>query len=156
MSQVEWACMKAHELRRLTERDAIVIVPVASIEQHGPHLPVATDSMIAYETSCRAARLVAKTEAVAVLPTVWSGLSPHHLPFGGTITLRSATFFSLLHDIVDSLQAQGFRRSCFNNGHGGNITALKMAAQDLALSGEYTRRLRGRTGPSLTTTRSDQ
>jgi len=133
MSEVEWARMKAHELRRLAEQDAIVIVPVASIEQHGPHMPVATDSMIAHEASCRAARLVAETEAIAVLPTVWSGLSPHHLPFGGTITIRSSTFFSLLRDIVDSLRTQGFRRICFNNGHGGNITALKMAAQDLAL-----------------------
>ena len=133
MAEVEWVRLKAHELRRLAKQDAIVVMPVASIEQHGPHLPVQTDSLIAYETSCRAARLVAKTEPIVVLPTVWSGLSPHHMPFGGTITVRSSTFFALLRDIVDSLRSQGFRRICFNNGHGGNITALKMAAQDLAL-----------------------
>ncbi len=134
MDQVEWVKCKAHELRRLAAADAIVVVPVASIEQHGPHLPVQVDTALAYETSCRAARLVAKRGAGAVVtPAVWSGLSEHHIPFGGTLSVDYQTFFLILRGIVDSLSRQGFARVLINNGHGGNIEACKLAVQELTL-----------------------
>ncbi len=134
MDQVEWAKCKAHELRRLAAVDAVVVVPVAAMEQHGPHLPVQVDTALAHETSCRAARLVAGSGASAVVtPTVWSGLSEHHIPFGGTLSVDYQTFFLILRGIVDSLTRQGFTRILINNGHGGNINACKMAVQDLTL-----------------------
>ncbi|MDP6707257.1 MAG: creatininase family protein [Alphaproteobacteria bacterium] len=137
MQQVEWAKCKAHELRRLAAADAVVIVPVASIEQHGPHLPVQVDTRLAYETSRRSARLVAERGGAAVVtPPVWSGLSEHHIPFGGTLSVDYQTFFLILRGITDSLVRQGFRRILINNGHGGNITACKMAVQELTLEFE--------------------
>ncbi len=132
MPNLEWMKCKAHELRALANEDAVVIVPVASIEQHGPHLPTMTDTLLASETSIRAAQLArdAGTPTV-VTPTVWTGLSEHHVPYGGTLTVDYQTFYLILRGITDSLTRQGFRRILINNGHGGNIDACKMAVQEL-------------------------
>ena len=67
--EVEWANLKAHELRKLAEQDAIVILPVGAIEQHGPHLPVQVDSRLGGEVARAAARIVAKTQPVVVTPS---------------------------------------------------------------------------------------
>ena len=134
MQQLEWMKCKAHELRAHANDDAVVILPVASIEQHGPHLPTMTDTLLAYETSVRAARLVHQRGGkVVVAPTVWSGLSEHHVAFGGTLTVDYQTFYLSLRALVDSMTRQGFRRILINNGHGGNMDACKMATQELTL-----------------------
>ena len=134
MAEVEWANCKAHELRQAAADGAVVIIPVAAIEQHGPHLPVQVDTRLAYETSRRAARAMAEhgTRCV-VTPPVWSGLSEHHIPFGGTLSIDYQTFAAILRGLVSCLKRQGFTRILINNGHGGNITACKMAVQDLTL-----------------------
>ena len=137
MAEVEWIKCKAHELRRLAQNDAIVVIPTGAIEQHGPHLPVQVDTRLAYETARRAAaRVVAAGGHAVVTPPVWSGLSEHHLPYGGTLSVDYQTFFLILRGLVDSLTRQGFRRILINNGHGGNITATKMAVQELTLEFE--------------------
>ncbi len=134
MTQVEWMKCKAHELRALANDDAVVILPVASIEQHGPHLPTMTDTLLAHETSVRAARLVNDQGGRCVVtPTVWSGLSEHHVAYGGTLTVDYQTFYLILRGLIDSMARQGFRRVLINNGHGGNMDACKVAVQDLTL-----------------------
>lgn len=134
---VEWSKLKAHELRALAERGATVIMPVGSMEQHGPHLPVQVDTRLAYETSRRAARMVTEKGGHAVVtPPVWTGLSEHHILFGGTLSVDYQTFFLVLRGLIDSMRRQGFRRFLINNGHGGNITALKLAVQELTLEFE--------------------
>ena len=71
MGEVEWQRLKAHELRALAEQGAVVILPVASIEQHGPHLPTMTDTRLGAEIALRAARkAVAGGRAVVVTPVV--------------------------------------------------------------------------------------
>ena len=135
MIDVEWANLKAHELRTLAEEDAIVIVPVGSTEQHGPHMPVQTDARLASEVAQRTARQIANSAPVVVTPAVWTGLAEHHMPLGGTITLDFDTFSRLLRGIVGSLVRHGFRRIVLLNGHGGNITALDV------IVGELTREL---------------
>ena len=101
------------------------------LEQHGPHLPVWTDSFIGHSVAVRAAELCADLPAV-VLPPMWLGLSEHHFPFGGTISLDYATFAGLLRCIVKSLLADGFSRVMLFNSHGGNIDALAVSARELA------------------------
>jgi creatinine amidohydrolase len=133
VTEIQWANLKAHELRRLAERDAIVVMPVAALEQHGPHLPVQVDSRLGYEVSCRAAQRVAKRDDIVVLPPVWHGMSEHHLPFGGTISLDYDTFFRVLRGITRCLVVQGFRRVCITNSHGGNVAGIKVAAADLTV-----------------------
>ncbi|MCC7045246.1 MAG: creatininase family protein [Alphaproteobacteria bacterium] len=133
MTEVEWGRMKASEIAALAARDAVVIVPVGSIEQHGPHLPTQVDALLSGEVSRRAARKAAARIPVIVAPTVWSGLAEHHMTLGGTLSLDFATFFGLLRCVCRSLVRHGFRRILLLNGHGGNITALNVAVNELAV-----------------------
>jgi creatinine amidohydrolase len=133
MKEVEWARMKAHEVKARQAEDAIVIVPVGSFEQHGPHLPVQVDALLAGEVARRAGvKIAAKNQPVIVTPTVWCGLAEHHMSFGGTITLDFDTFQALLRCICRSLIRQGFRKILLLNGHGGNITALSVISDTLS------------------------
>jgi creatinine amidohydrolase len=130
--RVLWGEMTAEELRELAARDALVIVPVASMEQHGPHLPTATDTILAREVAARAAKLIAREQPVVVTECVWTGLSEHHVPFGGTISLDFGTFQALLRGIARSLSRAGFKRVFLLNSHGGNEVALKTVSDELA------------------------
>jgi creatinine amidohydrolase len=129
--EVEWSRLKAHEIRDRQAQDAIVMVPVGSIEQHGPHLPVQVDALLAGEIARRTAAKIAMKRPVIVTPTVWSGLAEHHMSFGGTITLDFDTFQALLRCICRSLIRQGFRKILLLNGHGGNMSALSAISDTL-------------------------
>lgn len=117
--------MTEHRLAQLTrvaagERaraGAICLVPVGSLEQHGEHLPVFTDSLLA-EHLCLEAAHRARTD-VLVTPPLWTGFSPHHLRFGATVTLGGATFAALVRETVGSLRTW-CSRVIVVNGHGGN------------------------------------
>lgn len=130
---VEWSRLKASELKGLAARDAIVVVPIGATEQHGPHLPVQVDARLGGEVALRAARLVAASEPIAVLPPIWLGMSEHHMSLGGTITLDFATMFALVRCVIRSLVCHGFRRVFILNGHGGNIAALETIVTELTL-----------------------
>jgi creatinine amidohydrolase len=131
--EVRWERLTAPELKTLAARDALPVLPVGSLEQHGPHLPVWTDSFAAHALSVRAAEQAAIDDVPAVvLPPLWLGLSEHHFPFGGTISLDYATFHNVLRCIVRSLRADGFNRLFIVNGHGGNIEPLAVSARELA------------------------
>ena len=129
--EVRWERLTGPELKALAERDALPVLPIGSLEQHGPHLPVWTDSFIAHAMCIAAAERATDIPAV-VLPPLWTGLSEHHLPFGGTITLDHATLHAVLRCVVRSLQAQGFSRLLIVNGHGGNIDPLAVSVRELA------------------------
>lgn len=133
MTEVLWANLKAHELRALAGRDALVIQPVASLEQHGPHLPVQVDVTLVSEVALRAAREIAERGAVVVAPTLWAGLAEHHMSLGGTITLDLATYHAVLRCLCRSFQRQGFGRICLLNGHGGNVSALANISAELTV-----------------------
>ena len=113
--------------------EGLLVLPVGATEQHGPHLPVGTDSMGAEFVARSAAATVADRFPVAVAPTLWYGSSPHHLPFGGTMSLSARTFLSVLMDIGRSIAQASFRRLFIVNGHGGNHELIGLAARDLAL-----------------------
>ena len=89
---------------------------MASTEQHGPHLPLCTDSITAYEVSRRAA----EQADVLYTPTVWTGYSPQHMRGPeqgiGTITVRAETLLNLLYDIARSLIHHGFNKLIFVDG----------------------------------------
>ena len=124
MSEVEWQRMKAQELRALADQGAVVILPVASIEQHGPHLPTMTDTRLGHEVAIRAARKASAKRPTVVTPVVWAGLSEHHMPFGGTLTVSHETFAAVLRDLVQAIARHGFRDIVISNSHGGNMTAM--------------------------------
>jgi len=127
-----WDKLTAPELRDLAARNALVVLPVAALEQHGPHLPVWTDSMIGHACCLRAAALAPEVPSV-VLPPMWLGMSEHHLPFGGTISLDYATFHAVLRCVCRSLKAQGFAKLLLVNSHGGNIDPIAVSARELCL-----------------------
>lgn len=134
--EVEWARLKAHELRALAAGDAAVVIPIASIEQHGPHLPVMTDTRLGHEIAVRAARRA--TRRTVVTPAVWHGLSEHHMPYGGTLILSHETFRLVLRDLIVSLTRHGFRDIVISNSHGGNIVAMQQICDELAPETEAT------------------
>lgn len=132
MAEVEWRKLRADQLRELAQQDAMVIVPVGSLEQHGPHLPVEVDSMLGEQVALRTARLIdAGGERVAVLPMLWTGISEHHMSFGGTITLDLPAFAAVIEGICRSITRHGFRRIVLLNSHGGNDNALRTLADEL-------------------------
>jgi creatinine amidohydrolase len=130
-TEIDWSRLKSADLRDLAARDAVVILPIASTEQHGPHLPTCVDAMLVGEIARRAARRIVDRIPVVVAPTLWCGLAEHHLAFGGTLSLSFPTWLSILRDLVSSLKRQGFRRVLLFNGHGGNIAGLDIAATEL-------------------------
>jgi len=130
--EVEFRRLRADELRARAAADAVAIVPFGAIEQHGPHLPVEVDSLLGNEVALRTARKMAgRGEPVVVLPMVWTGVSEHHMSFGGTITLDLATYAALVEGICRSLVRHGFRRLVLLNGHGGNDNALRCITDEL-------------------------
>jgi creatinine amidohydrolase len=101
-----------------------ILIPLASTEQHGPHLPLYTDTITAVEISERV------SEAIGVLhtPPLWAGYSPQHM-YGvgqgrGTVTLRASTLLNLMNDVARSLIHHGFNRIIFINGHGSNVKVV--------------------------------
>lgn len=131
--RVMWMEMTAAELRRLADRGATVILPVASMEQHGPHLPVGVDTILC-ESVCRlAAEAVADDQPVVVAPTLWCGMAEHHMAFGGTFTFDIPTYRAVLLAFLKSIARHGFTKVFIVNGHGGNISALAAFLPDLAV-----------------------
>src|SRR5271167_2092044 len=130
--EVEWRRLRADQLRELARQDAIVILPIAALEQHGPHLPVEVDSRLGEEVAVRTARkAVARGQAAVVLPVLWTGISEHHMSFSGTITLDFAVFSALVEGVVRSVLRDGFKRVLLLNAHGGNENALRTITDDL-------------------------
>lgn len=130
--ETQWSNLKAPALRELAKKDTVVIVPVASTEQHGPHLPTQVDCLLVGEIAGRAATQASATIPTIVTPVVWTGLAEHHMSLGATISFDYDTFFAVLSGICRSLTRHGFRKILLLNGHGGNIAALTVAVNELA------------------------
>ena len=129
---VRWGELRAPELRALAAVPATVVVPVASIEQHGPHLPTMTDTLLGHAVACAGAeRMVEAGRACVVTEPVWSGLSEHHMALGATLSVDFAALLAVLRGVVGSLRRHGFRRVLLLNSHGGNVAALKTVIEEL-------------------------
>ena len=96
-----------------------IVFPVAAIEQHGHHLPVATDSMLLAEV-VRRAQLLLPPESALFAPLQWFGNSDHHLHFAGTLSSEPRGYIDLLNRLIENAIQHGFRRIVMLNGHGGN------------------------------------
>jgi creatinine amidohydrolase len=102
-----------------------VVVPVAAMEQHGLHLPIATDSLLLGEVIRRVHPRIDRE--VLFAPLLWLGNSHHHLEYSGTLSAGPRTYLDLIGDLIENFLRHGFRRIFFLNGHGGNITPAKQA-----------------------------
>jgi creatinine amidohydrolase len=134
MKEVLWEKLRRPEIENASKAGGIVIIPVASMEQHGNHLPVNTDANCCFEIAKRAAQAIDEFPLL-VLPPIWTGYSPHHMTYPGSITLKYHTFVELLTQVATSVHAHGFKKIFFLNGHGGNsaiVAAMrtKLAAEE--------------------------
>ncbi|MCE9664211.1 creatininase family protein [Halomonas sp. M5N1S17] len=117
------------EVEEALKTARMAIIPVGAHEQHGPHMKESCDAVLATEMAKRLA--TALHPDVVVTPTVNMGISPHHMNFPGTISLRPETLLALLRDMVESLKRHGITRVLFLNGHGGNQSTLGLACTSL-------------------------
>ncbi len=138
--QITTRAAKPHELARLTsveiadlpKEHTVVVQPIGSTEQHGPHLPVMTDAYIAERLARGSVSLLGDDGPdVWILPTLSYGRSMEHAGFVGTITLSTDTLLDVCREIGRSVAASGFRRLVFLNGHGGNVALLDVAIRDI-------------------------
>lgn len=127
-SEVAWELLTAGEISDIGERDgSISLLPIGSTEQHGNHLPVFTDTLLVKAMARLGANRVAEDQPVVVAPTLWTWFSPHHLPFGGTISVGFETLLHALEDIAASILENGFDAVLIVNGHGGNAGLVNAA-----------------------------
>lgn len=115
--------------RALAEGRTTVVVALAAIEQHGPHLPLLVDAARGDRLALEVARRLGEEALVA--PTIRVGCSEHHMTFPGTISLRRSTLEALCMDYCVSLARHGFRRICLVPSHGGNFGPLSDMLDDL-------------------------
>lgn len=125
--------LTASEVQELVGPDSVVLLPVGAIEQHGPHLPLDTDALLA--EAAAAALLAEPPDGVDLwgLPTLAYSASAEHLFAAGTMSLSEQTFLAVIDDIGRSVAGLRARRLAILNGHGGNTALLRVACRQLRL-----------------------
>jgi creatinine amidohydrolase len=109
----------------------IAVLPVAAVEQHGPHLPLGVDSYIAQAYLDRVHEILPPSLPVTFLPVMKLGQSDEHKAFPGTLSLSASTVIGTYVDIGESLLRAGVRKLVIVTSHGGNVAAMEIAARDL-------------------------
>lgn len=112
---------------------AVAVLPTASLEQHGPHLPIAVDTLLCTAVAERAVQRAGEAlgaQACFVAPAFSWGNSHHHRPFAGVLSLSSRHYIAAVTDVLKGLFQSGFRRLFILNGHGGNTAPNAIVAQD--------------------------
>lgn len=126
---MRWEELKWPTIQAIS-KELPVIIPLGSIEQHGLHLPLSTDTtQVAAIASSLEERM---SDRALILPVLWLGSSHHHLDFPGTVSVRPSLYSQLVQDLALSILRAGFRRLFFLNGHGGNETPAAQALSELA------------------------
>src|SRR5215831_6713423 len=128
-----WREMTTREFAGLDAERVIAVLPVGSIEQHGPHLPVGVDSTINETILARALELLPPDLPVTVLPMTYVGKSDEHLAFPGTLTLSAETLVRVWTEIGESVARAGIRKLVIFNSHGGQPQLVDVFARDLRI-----------------------
>jgi creatinine amidohydrolase len=126
-----WEDLVSADFGRFDPQNAVAVLPVAAVEQHGPHLPLATDALVCDAILDDALARLDAAAPVLRLPTQRVGHSPEHTGFPGTLSLRAATVIALWTDIGRSVAAAGIRKLLVFNSHGGQAALVDLVAQTL-------------------------
>jgi creatinine amidohydrolase len=124
---VELGRMSWSEVAEARDENPIVLLPIGTVEQHGPHIPVNADNMVASFVALEAAQ---RTNAL-VAPNINYGVSALFRNFPGTLTVRPETLAAMIRDVCAALIGQGFRRIIFVNNHGGNESVCEQVAREI-------------------------
>lgn len=123
-----WQTLTTAGVAELAARDPVVVLPLAAVEQHGPHLPLSTDLDIGRGLAAAAFRRLPAAAPVCLLPTQAIGASREHARFAGTLSLEAALLTETVYQVGAAVAAAGVRRLVLFNSHGGNLGALDAAA----------------------------
>jgi creatinine amidohydrolase len=126
-----WADLKSPDFARLDLARSIAVLPVAAIEQHGPHLPLNVDATLVDGVIAAALPHLPADLPVLFLPTQAVGFSPEHTRFGGTLTLKAETIISIWTELAESVARSGVKKLVLLNSHGGQVGLLDVVARDL-------------------------
>ncbi|WP_025293260.1 creatininase family protein [Sphingomonas sanxanigenens] len=126
-----WRDLGWQDFRDIDSARAVAVMPVAAIEQHGPHLPVSVDSDLNAGIVAAAAPLVAADVPVYLLPQLPVGKSNEHGAYPGTLSIGAATLIALWTDVADSVVRAGFRKLLIFNSHGGQPQLVDVVVRDL-------------------------
>ena len=126
-----WADLKSPDFAGLDLARCIAVLPVAAIEQHGPHLPLNVDTTLVEGVIAAALPQLPADLPVLFLPTQAVGLSPEHAAFAGTLTLKAETVIRLWTELAESVAATGVKKLVLLNSHGGQVGLLDVVARDL-------------------------
>jgi len=125
-SEVLFENMTSPDVKEAAKKGLVAILPVGSVEVHGPHMPLGTDSITAFEIAKRAAE---KEEAVVLPPLCYAYvLENRHFP--GTVSLTAKTLLAILEEVCDEVARNGFKKILIVNGHGGNNSLLRVFLRD--------------------------
>ena len=127
----DWVEMTWQDFARADKTRWIAVLPIAAVEQHGPHLPLGTDAMIAAAYLARARELVPEALAVSFLPMLPVGSSQEHRAYPGTLTLSAEGLIAALREVGESVHRAGVRKLVIANSHGGNMSAVDLVTRDL-------------------------
>ena len=117
------------EVRTRAEEGAVIVIPVAAIEQHGYHLPVDVDNLLVEHVTEEAARR--SDGAILTIPMIHYGFNEHNMGFPGTVSIRPYVFTDFLFDVAQSFVRQGFDRIVIVNGHGSNQMLCNLASRQI-------------------------
>jgi len=128
-----WQDLTTDDFVSFDPNRTIAVLPVGAIEQHGPHLPLSTDAVIAEEIAHRAAAATASDVPLLVLPTLAIGKSTEHLQYAGTLTHSAETLLHAWMEVGESVHRAGIRKLVFLNAHGGQPMVVQIVARELRI-----------------------
>jgi creatinine amidohydrolase len=126
-----WSALKSPDFAQLDLPRCIAVLPVAAVEQHGPHLPLNVDATLVDGVVEAALPHLPATQPVLFLPTQSVGFSPEHTRFAGTLTLKAETVIRLWTELAESVAQTGVKKLVLLNSHGGQVGLLDVVARDL-------------------------
>lgn len=131
MPYIYWDELATTDFKSLNPDKTVVVMPVASTEQHGPHLPLSVDVRITEGVLREMLKIIPESFTVLVLPTLPIGKANEHMGFDGTLSLSVNTLMGLWTDVAESVFRSGFKKLMILNGHGGNTQVMEIVARDL-------------------------